>query len=124
MFSKPKILIFSKKNDLFENKTYQNIILNVFAIRRAKHTSNENPSVSWVLLICLYCGIYGTTPPTIIAPALTQPTTWPTVNDNSSEMTQSIFISCRHNFSLQELSSFFNTVFGSPSPYQFKRQMI
>lgn len=70
--------------------TYQNNILRVFAMSSAKQTYKENPSASCVFLICLYCGMYGATPPIIIAPAAPHPTRWPTVSPNSSEIIQSI----------------------------------
>lgn len=46
---------------------YQKRILRVFAMSRAKQTSRENPSAFSVRLISAYCGMYGTTPPKIIA---------------------------------------------------------
>lgn len=80
--------------------TYQNKIRNVFAISNAKQTCNENPSASWVCLICLYCGTYGIIPPITIAVAAVQPTTCRTVRPNSSFIIQSIVIrlACGYHF--------------------------
>lgn len=90
--------------------TYQNIILKVLATKRARHTSKEKPSASCVLLICLYCGMYGIIPPIIMAPALTHPTTVPTVSDNSSDITQSILklqLNCLKELYMIQLCSIF-----------------
>ena len=41
----------------------------MLAIRRFRQTKVENPSAFFVLLMSLYCGIKGNTPPKIIAAA-------------------------------------------------------
>lgn len=70
--------------------THQNNIRNVFATSKARHTCSENPSASCVSLICRYCGTYGMMPPTTIAVAAVQLTTWPTVRPSSSFKIQSM----------------------------------
>ena len=49
--------------------SYQNKILRILAMSKLRHTKVENPSAFLVLLMSLYCGMNGNTPPKIIAPA-------------------------------------------------------
>lgn len=67
---KKESLITQKRNMQVPEETcapHQKMILSVLAAIRARHTKVEKPDEFCVLLISMYCGMYGTTPPMTIA---------------------------------------------------------
>ncbi len=81
------------RHDGWDMITHLNSILNMLATSRTMHTYVENPSAFWVLRMSLYWGMYGTTPPNMMATDAIQDTTcWATYM--WSIITSSIFEWC------------------------------
>ena len=57
--------------------THQNKMRRTLATSRMKQTSVEKPSVERDLTMALYCGMYGTTPPKMMADEATAETKLP-----------------------------------------------